>query len=888
MEPDPLFERLQRALSPDYRLERELASGGMGIVYLAHDVTLNCPVAVKILRPGLDTAHAAEAFLREAHILARVRDRNIVTIHHAGTGEGLHYYIMELVAGPTLEQRLENGPLQRDAAVKLGRDLLDGLESVHRAGIVHRDVKPSNVFLLSHGAVLADFGIARPPSETPRTTPHRRAAHSVEGTPGYMAPEQLSGGPITPQTDLYSAGAVIYEALTGCRYPPLGERPSWAGVSWSVARVLRRALRENAADRWPDARSFRHALWRTRVFRYLIRTFVLTVAGLSVGAAVAYLVLTAPPQAGALSVALPAFEYVGAATHRGIADSLVQLVRTELRGHPDFRVTTSRRRLRRSGGALVIHGRVAVTDSGVRVQLADVPASGPGIAIRDVRAPLAQWPTLRDSLTYRILLAVWDAKSPLAASLPARALPRTPLGLARFLEAEQLVAAAQWDNAYRAYILAEATDSTCWLCSWRINEVERWLNRPHDPARVRRYLAHVESFPPWYASLIRAAQLPLEERLDTLHAVTDRWPQFFLGWFQWGDELFHRGPLAGHRRAEAIQPLETAARRRPDFAPAWEHLAWVYIAEGDSAGAARALDSLARHDVARDTYSAALRSLLQLAFAWRFLPDDVALTRTQRALADPVAGSSVNVGAGPRMLGAFDAPRGAIDFGRILAARPAHDLQRSGLIAQALGSVALGMPLKARELTRQLTQVSPDADVALFAVELDAATAVLDGPQGALGSAALTRLRSWSTSPSLPERLRRRAGWMAALLEGRSATIDSDPFNLTITRLTRARARAHLGDVDGARRELLWHEHTDVPDLPTGLPQAAEIDWAFGTLAQWRLARLLDGTGDHAEVCGAYQAVLRHWADGEPPYRARADTARQRSGALDCAVRAAQ
>src|SRR5213078_4113920 len=196
MAPDPLFERLQRALLPDYRLERELARGGMGIVYLAHDVTLNCPVAVKLLRPELDTAHTAAAFTREAQILARVSHPNVVTIHHAFGRDGLHYYIMEFIPGPTLEERLERGPLTSKEGVKLGRDLLDGLESVHRAGVIHRDVKPSNVFLLAGRALLADFGIARAPTNAPRQR-HQRSASSEAGTPGYITPQQIAGDPVT-------------------------------------------------------------------------------------------------------------------------------------------------------------------------------------------------------------------------------------------------------------------------------------------------------------------------------------------------------------------------------------------------------------------------------------------------------------------------------------------------------------------------------------------------------------------------------------------------------------------------------------------------------------------------------------------------------------------
>jgi hypothetical protein len=850
--PDPLFERLRRALLPDYELERELASGGMGIVYVAHDVTLNVNVAVKIIRPGLETAHAIEAFHREARIIARIDHPNVVKIHISRERHGFHYYIMDLVGGPTLAQRLEaGGKLPLEDAVRVGKDLLAGLGAVHRTGIVHRDVKPSNVFLLPERALLADFGISRPPSGEPRA-PGNRPMHAGEGTRGYQAPEQIDGSPVTNRTDLYSAGAVVYEAITGRRHPQLGEVPSWEDVPDRIAGVLQRALRPAPADRWPDARTFHDALREAYVPPRVPRPA--SVAMIAVALAIAiYIIIARPPPhcGGTVTVALPRFEYVGPPAYRAIADSLPLLVRAHLGSHPDFCLTASRRAPSRAAGGLVITGELTVHDSTVSVELGDMPAHA-------LRAPLHEWPTLRDSVSYRVLLGVWDAQSPLAPTLPVHALPRTAAGLVRFFEAEQFVAAAQWENAHDAYRVALETDSSCWLCDWRLTEVERWLGLEHDPARVRRYRAHADSFGPLYATLIRAPQMPLTQRLDALQGVTKQWPDVFLGWFQLGDELFHRGPLAGHARAEAMPPLDKAVHLRHDFGPASEHLAWVAITEGDSTAAADALEALDRRGSSHDPYAAGLRAMLDVAFAWRFSPEPVAVATTQRAV-DRANAVRADLGAGARMLGSFDVPTGQVALAQILAHSSSRDLRRSGLIAQVLGNVALGRPEQAHDLLTTLTTVAPDPETARFATQLDATIAFTE-------TGARVRL----------------AGPDTATIEARALT---DPFSRTVLQLSRAERDAAHGDVEGARRALLWHENTDLSGLPARELQAAEIDWAFGTIARWRLARLLDdGSGSHhGAACTAYRAVVRLWSGGEPRYRARADSARSRAVELHCA-----
>jgi serine/threonine-protein kinase len=156
-----LLERLRQALPPDFEVERELASGGMGSVFLAHDRKLDRRIAIKILRPEIASATASERFVREARTLARLKHPCIVPIYQAGESDGLSYYLMEYVEGETLADRLKEGPLISDAAAKLADDLLAGLEVAHANGIVHRDVKPANVILVRDRAVLVDFGIAK-------------------------------------------------------------------------------------------------------------------------------------------------------------------------------------------------------------------------------------------------------------------------------------------------------------------------------------------------------------------------------------------------------------------------------------------------------------------------------------------------------------------------------------------------------------------------------------------------------------------------------------------------------------------------------------------------------------------------------------------------------
>ncbi|HXJ17295.1 MAG TPA: serine/threonine-protein kinase, partial [Candidatus Polarisedimenticolia bacterium] len=204
-----------------YRIVEEIGAGGMGVVYRAHDERLERDVALKILPPGtLANESSRKRFRREAVALSKVNHPNIATVHDFDTQEGLDFLVMEHIPGSTLSEKLVTGPLSEKEVVALGTQLAEGLHAAHERGVVHRDVKPSNLRLTSDGRLkILDFGLAKlrlPP--TPSTTTETLTeAQAMVGTLPYTAPEQLLGGEIDARADIYAAGFVLYEMATGQR-----------------------------------------------------------------------------------------------------------------------------------------------------------------------------------------------------------------------------------------------------------------------------------------------------------------------------------------------------------------------------------------------------------------------------------------------------------------------------------------------------------------------------------------------------------------------------------------------------------------------------------------------------------------------------------------------
>ena len=211
---DRMPEARRTVLDNRYDVGRPLGSGGMGEVFLARDRVLGRDVALKVLRGQYaGDSEFAERFKREARSAASLSHPNIVQVYDRGeTEEGSSYIAMEYVPGGTLKEKIvAEGPLGTPEAAALGAEVAAALGAAHERGMVHRDIKPQNVLLTDKGdAKVADFGIARAGSSVTISK-----TGSVMGTAGYMSPEQALGKPATPQSDLYSLGVVLYEALTG-------------------------------------------------------------------------------------------------------------------------------------------------------------------------------------------------------------------------------------------------------------------------------------------------------------------------------------------------------------------------------------------------------------------------------------------------------------------------------------------------------------------------------------------------------------------------------------------------------------------------------------------------------------------------------------------------
>jgi tetratricopeptide (TPR) repeat protein len=275
------FDRLKAALADRYIIEREIGRGGMATVYVAEDLKLHRPVALKVLRPELAAALGPERFLREIKIAANLNHPHILPLHDSGETDGFLFYVMPYVEGESLRDRLNREKqLPIDDALKIAGEVADALGFAHEHNVVHRDIKPENILLVANHAAVTDFGVARAIEEAGET---RLTETGIAiGTPAYLSPEQASGErQLDGRSDIYALGCVLYEMLAGeppftgptaenivqkhLTVEPLAVNSGRPTVSNDVVATVSKALAKAPADRHQTAAALGEAIAAAQV-----------------------------------------------------------------------------------------------------------------------------------------------------------------------------------------------------------------------------------------------------------------------------------------------------------------------------------------------------------------------------------------------------------------------------------------------------------------------------------------------------------------------------------------------------------------------------------------------------------------------------------------------
>ena len=672
-----LRDRLAQALGDAYRIDRELAPGGMSRLFLATERSLDRAVVVKLLPPEFSSEVSVARFRREIELSARLQHPHILPLLSTGASpDGLLYYIMPYVPGESLRARLgRSGALPVDEALRLLLEMTDAVAHAHRHGVVHRDIKPENV-LLQHGhAVLTDFGVARAFSEA-RLGDRITGTGLFVGTLGYMAPEQLAGDPlIDERADVYALGVVGHEMLAG--KPPFDQPEARAlaaahlvtpppalaelrrEVPPEVAQVIERALAKDPGSRWKSAGDMRDALRAAmgaprRGWRPTRRQLAVGLAAAIVVAAgfVTWRIVDGPRGGDQVSgdvVAVLPFRVAGSDPSLAmLREGMVDLIAAKLSGESgpravdprtalsawrransdpdaDLQLTDALALARRIGAGRLLLGSVVGTPQRVTITATlrgtgdeDLPVAA------EVTGPLDSLPSHVEQLVAGLLAREAGEREPdLTRSLPA---------LQLYLKGMQAQRAGQYHDAAQAFDAALDIDSNFVRAAQGLFEAGEWLVSTESRRYSERAKATVFRR---RESLSRRQRLELEPILGPRYPLPPTYREMTQGferataagvnrpevWYHLGDVRYHWGAVMGH--TEDTDFAERQFRRvvslDPGYVPALEHLAEIGWARGDTLEAnrfARAYlhDSTAfHHDYVRWRLALATRDSAELA-----------------------------------------------------------------------------------------------------------------------------------------------------------------------------------------------------------------------------------------------------------------------------------
>ena len=634
--------QLQTVLAGRYAVERELGRGGMATVYLAQDLKHHRPVALKVLHAQLAAVLGTDRFLREIETAANLNHPHILPLFDSGEAAGLLWYAMPLVEGESLRDRLDREQqLPLDDALQIAREVADALGFAHSRGIIHRDIKPENI-LLAHGhALVADFGIARAVGAAggAKLTETGLAI----GTPSYMSPEQALSQDVDGRSDIYALGCVLYEMLVG--EPPYTGPTAQAiiarrlseplpslrvvreTVPLAVEQAVAKALARTPADRFATAGQFGAALltsmegsapvedrkkiwrhnykWALPVLAVVAASVVVWFRGRSGGIPVV-------PAASVIAVLPPAPVTPDTALAR-LGQNLVVTLSANLNGVGDLRTIDALTVLaqtqgraveyttldqasalgRRLGATGIVSGTLARDGPNVRLDLGlYATADATPVARAFVTAPPDDINALTDSATWALLRQVWRAGEPPTPSLAAVTTASFP-ALRAFLDGERAIVEDRWPDAELAFGNAVQEDSTFWLAHWRLAYTRGWMLESLDSAALAPARIHASQLPEPERLLMEAWDADGVVAHERGRVLTERYPDYWPGWLERADRLFHVGPLFGHPIEEARLGLERTLELNPKLKPVWPHLMGVARTLRDAALLDRAIRSYA-------------------------------------------------------------------------------------------------------------------------------------------------------------------------------------------------------------------------------------------------------------------------------------------------------
>jgi tetratricopeptide (TPR) repeat protein len=624
-----------------YRIVDKIGEGGMGVIFKADDLTLQRPVALKVLTRSSASGAANRArLLREARAAAALNHPNICTIYEVHESDDLSFIAMEMVAGETLQALLGRaGPLPLARLLEIAVEVADGLAEAHAHRIVHRDLKPQNIMITSQGrAKLLDFGLAIPASETgagerpagaaklrPRegsTTGTESAGGSGDGLQGtlpYMSPEQVQGKELDARSDLFSFGTVLYEMATGRKpFETVGatstlmrilESEPEAPTRWNPAlpagfeRLVQRCHRKRPAERFADARDLARALVD-------LRGALAARAGATPGAAAGAAVDTPAVPVSPATIAVLPFAVRGSERLAYLGEGMVDLLGTKLDGAGDLRsvdanvvlgslaregrgaVTpeSARDLAARLGAGLYVLGHVLEAGGQIQINASLYESQGGAAAVArgSVQGDANGIFEMVDDLTTQILASRGGGPESRFTRIAALA-TGSFVALKAYLEGEAEMRAMRREPAVEAYRRSVGADPAFALAWYRLSVAALWSGQADLAIEAaRQALRHKERLSDRDGRLLEAFHAVLradnDEAERLYRSLLGAHPDDVEAWYQLGEVQYHAGPLRGRPMTASAPAWERVVALDPDHVNGLVHLGSIAASRGDLPG----------------------------------------------------------------------------------------------------------------------------------------------------------------------------------------------------------------------------------------------------------------------------------------------------------------